>query len=86
MQLGSIPVPSATTMAADYMFLMGLIILVRRGPAGEYLVGHQKRKQRRDQEQRPRILVSVLSSGVAGGCGNMSEGTTGLSSMWLATG
>ena len=37
----SIQVPSVTTMVTDYMFLMGLSILVRHGPVGESLVEHQ---------------------------------------------
>jgi hypothetical protein len=86
MQLDNIPVLSAITMAAGYMFLMGLIIPVSHGPAGEYLVEHQNRKQRRDQEQQPQTQASAPLSGVVGGCGNISEGTTVLSSMWLATG
>ena len=36
--------PEVTTTANEYMFLMVLIILVRRGPVGEYLVEHRNRQ------------------------------------------
>ena len=86
MHLISIPVPSVTTTANEYMFLMVLIILVRRGPVGEYLVEHQNWREQGDQEQQQRSQESDPQSGVAGGCGNILEGTTVLSSTWLSTG
>jgi hypothetical protein len=48
----SIPVLSVTTTATEYMFLMVLIILVRYGQVGEYLVERQNPRCQRDQEEQ----------------------------------
>ena len=82
----SIQVPSVTTTVTGYMFPMGSSILVRRGPIGEYLVEHKNWRYQQDYQQRRRLGESDPNSGVAGGCGNISEVITVLSSTWPATG
>jgi len=55
MRLITIPGPNATTGTAnEYMFPMALIILVRLGSGGEYLVEHQTWRAQRVQEQQQR--------------------------------
>jgi hypothetical protein len=79
----NIPVASVTFTVTKCIWLMVLTILGSVGLVGAYRVEPRNRRELKVQKQAER---DDRQSGVAGGCDNISVGTTVLNSIRLATG